>query len=300
MRRTDCSSDIGLASRTTRWRGSSAGICRRSTSDGAAKLQPSISYRPAPTSASSARRRSRWCGSSRPLTPRREGSVSGSRSKPQIRPTSSTRSASRVTSSRRQYGTVTSRPSSASAVSKLSRARISACSARGIGAPRSPSTRASRSRIVAAAGPGPPTSIVPPTGRAPHSSTISFDASACPSMPCSGWICFSKRPEASVRRPRRVEVRWMLGPFQVAASISTRVVPSLTSERAPPMIPAMLVGPSASSITQTSGSSVRSTSSSVVIFSPSLGAPHDQPPAGDQVGVEGVHRLAGAAASRSW
>ena len=72
-----------------------------------------------------------------------------------------------------------------------------------------------------------------------------------------------------MRRPSRVEVRWMLGPFQVAASISTRVVPSLTSERAPPMIPAMLVGPSASSITQTSGSSVRSTSSSVVIFSPS-------------------------------
>ena len=60
----------------------------------------------------------------------------------------------------------------------------------------------------------------------------------------------------------------MFGPFQVAASISTRVVLSRTSERAPPMTPAIDVGPSASSITQTSGSSVRRTSSSVVIVSP--------------------------------
>ena len=61
----------------------------------------------------------------------------------------------------------------------------------------------------------------------------------------------------------------MFGPFQFAASISTRVVPSLTSERAPPMIPAIDVGPSASSITSICESSVRSTSSSVVIVSPS-------------------------------
>ena len=61
----------------------------------------------------------------------------------------------------------------------------------------------------------------------------------------------------------------MFGPFQVAASISTRVVPAWTSERAPPITPAIDVGPSASSITTMSASSVRSTSSSVVIVSPS-------------------------------
>ena len=78
MRSTDWSSDIGLASLTTRERGSSAGIDSFSTRFGAAKLQPRISETPAPSSASSARRRSRCAGSSRPLTPRREGSVVGS------------------------------------------------------------------------------------------------------------------------------------------------------------------------------------------------------------------------------
>ena len=144
-----------------------------------------------------------------------------------------------------------------------------AASARGTGAPSSRSVRASRRRRVTGSGPGPPTSIVPPTGRAPHSSIMSFVATAWPSRPCSGCSCFSKRPEASVRRASRVDVRWMFGPFHVAASISTRVVVSRTSERAPPMTPAIEVGPSASSITHVSASSVRSTSSSVVIVSPS-------------------------------
>ena len=72
-----------------------------------------------------------------------------------------------------------------------------------------------------------------------------------------------------MRRPSRVEVRWMFGPFQVAASISTRVVLGPTSERAPPMIPAIEVGPWASSISTVEESSVRSTSSRVVIVSPS-------------------------------
>ena len=88
-------------------------------------------------------------------------------------------------------------------------------------------------------------------------------------MPCSGWSPFSNRVEASERRPSRVDVRWMFGPFQVAASISTRVVVSRTSERSPPMIPAIDVGPSSSQMITMSASSVRSTSSSVVIVSPS-------------------------------
>ena len=61
----------------------------------------------------------------------------------------------------------------------------------------------------------------------------------------------------------------MFGPFQVAASISTRVVVSRTSERSPPMIPAIEVGPSSSAMISVSGSKVRSTSSSVVMRSPS-------------------------------
>ena len=61
----------------------------------------------------------------------------------------------------------------------------------------------------------------------------------------------------------------MFGPTQVAASISTRVVPSETSEIWPPITPPMPDGPSASQTTAMLESSVRSTSSSVVIRSPS-------------------------------
>src|SRR5439155_212992 len=82
--------------------------------------------------------------------------------------------------------------------------------------------------------------------------------------------CFSKRPDASLRSPSFSDVRWMLGPIHVAASIRTRVVSSATSEPAPPMTPAMLVGPLASSMTTMSASSVRATASSVSTCSLSL------------------------------
>ena len=98
--------------------------------------------------------------------------------------------------------------------------------------------------MVCGAGPGPPTSIVPGSIRAPHSSIISRVAIACASIACSGCSRFSKRLEASLRRPSRSDVRWMLAPFQFAASISTRVVVPATSERAPPITPAIEVGPS--------------------------------------------------------
>ena len=90
-----------------------------------------------------------------------------------------------------------------------------------------------------------------------------------PSIACSGCSVFSNRPDASVRSASRVDVRWMFGPFHVAASISTRVVVSRTSERWPPMIPPIEVGPSSSQMITMSESNVRSTSSSVVIVSPS-------------------------------
>ena len=55
----------------------------------------------------------------------------------------------------------------------------------------------------------------------------------------------------------------MFAPSQFAASISTRVVSGCTSLRAPPMIPAIEVGPAASSIRTMSESSVRVWPSSV-------------------------------------
>ncbi len=172
--------------------------------------------------------------------------MAGIFSSPQMRATSSIRSASRVTSLRRKAGTVTSSPSSASATPNPSRSRIAAASSRGTLAPSSRAVRASRIRMVTGSGPGPPTSIVPSTRRAPVSSSMSRVAITCPSMACSGARPFSKRPDASVRSCSRVEVSRRFGPFQLAASISTRVVVGRTSERSPPMIPAMLVGPSSS------------------------------------------------------
>ena len=96
-----------------------------------------------------------------------------------------------------------------------------------------------------------------------------------------------------MRRPSAFEVRMMFGPTQVAASISTRVVPSETSEIWPPMIPAIPLGPSAS---QTSAISGSKRALDVVERGHRLalaGAPHDDPPAAHLVEVEGVERLAG-------
>ena len=61
----------------------------------------------------------------------------------------------------------------------------------------------------------------------------------------------------------------MLVPFQLATSSRTLVVPSETSETWPPMIPAIPDGPLRSQTRTVSGSSRRSSPSSVVIVSPS-------------------------------
>ncbi len=76
-------------------------------------------------------------------------------------------------------------------------------------------------------------------------------------MQPSGGRFFSKRADASLRRPSFQDVWLIPGPFQVATSIRTRVVPSWTSLRSPPITPAIDVGPSASSITPMRVSSVR-------------------------------------------
>ena len=61
----------------------------------------------------------------------------------------------------------------------------------------------------------------------------------------------------------------MLVPFQFATSSSTLVVSPETSETAPPMIPAIPLGPLRSQTRTVSASRTRSTPSKVVIRSPS-------------------------------
>ena len=94
-----------------------------------------------------------------------------------------------------------------------------------------------------------------------------------------------------MRRPSSDEVRRMLTPFQVATSSRIRVVSPETSETWPPMIPAMPEGPSRSHTSAVSASKLRSTPSSVVIFSPSRAGADDQLAARHPVEVEGVQRL---------
>ena len=142
-------------------------------------------------------------------------------------------------------GTVTLWPSSADAGSKPRRSG-SPPPARAGCARRAAAPAARGAGSLGAARPGADTtSSVPGTKRAPHRSTIS-SRRPLGGHACSKCSCFSKRADASVRRPSPRDVRMMFGPTQVAASISTRVVLSETSEIWPPMIPAMPLGPSAS------------------------------------------------------
>ena len=81
---------------------------------------------------------------------------------------------------------------------------------------------------------------------------------------------FSKRLLASLRMPVCSSVRRMLGPAKLAASSTMSVVCSSISASWLPNTPAMTSARSTSAITSIWSSSVRSTPSSVTIFSPAL------------------------------
>ena len=79
---------------------------------------------------------------------------------------------------------------------------------------------------------------------------------------------FSKRLLASLRMPVCSSVRRMLGPAKLAASSTMSVVCSSISASRLPNTPAMTSARSTSAMTSIWSSSVRSTPSSVTIFSP--------------------------------
>ena len=101
-------------------------------------------------------------------------------------------------------------------------------------------------------GPGPPTSIVPATE--PRAAQLDHQpARPPPGRPsrCSGASPFSKRPEASVRSAEpRARCAGCSGRSRSPPPSARAWSSSLTSERWPPMMPAIEVGPSASAITQ--------------------------------------------------
>ena len=111
---------------------------------------------------------------------------------------------------------------------------------------------------------------MPGTSVAPHSSTMSCDASASARGERCGSSPFSHRDEPSVRRPSRIDDACVVGPSKFAHSISTVVVASDTSLHSAPINPATADGFSASAMTSVSVSSTRSCPSSVVTRSPAV------------------------------
>ena len=143
---------------------------------GAWKLQPRISSSPAPASASSARRRTRCVGGQAPAAVAAARAASAGRRSSAVDPrdlldevdlarhvvAAPVRHASRRARRRRRRGLEAERRAGSRRSARAGSARRAAAA-----------TRASRRCSRAGAGPGPPTSIVPGTRRAPHSSTIS-------------------------------------------------------------------------------------------------------------------------------
>jgi hypothetical protein len=198
---------------------------------------------------------------------RSAGKVAGTRSKPQCRPTSSIRSASRVTSTRK-LGTVALQPSGVRSMVKPSLPNVRSTTSSGTRSPSSRSSRLRSRRTCRSSTLRGHTSEIPPTRRpAPISfsrwrARIRAHGGAAMSAPRS------KRAEASVFRPsRRLAVRTMEGRNQ-ALSSATVVVVAVTSDVAPPITPAMATGRSRSAITRVVSSSVRFCPSSVVSPSP--------------------------------
>ena len=117
-------------------------------------------------------------------------------------------------------------------------------------------------------------------------------ATICASIACSGDRPFSKRADASLRSPSLFDVAWMLGPCQLADSMSTRVVSGCdlrahAAHDAGDRRRAVGVGDQAVVGVQDAGLAVERHDLLAVAR-----AAHDEPAAGDAVGVEGVQRLA--------
>ena len=296
VRSTDWSSDIGLASshdaraRVVRpgCRAARRASARRSSSRGSrrARRRPA---RPRPAAAAAAR------GSSRPLTPaprrQRGRQLLVAVDPPDL--LDEVGLARDVVAPPVRDGRRRARRRRPRRRSRAARGS-SACSSRGIGDAEQPldarlaqpdrrGRRARRRRRR---------SSRPPAARRTARPSASPPA---PGPPCasSGDSPFSNRPDASVRRPSRDEVRWMFGPVpgRRLHQHARGAVVDLRARAAHDPGDATSA-PSASSITTMSGSSVRSTSSSVVIVLAVVRAPDDQPAARDEVGVERVHRLA--------
>ena len=136
--------------------------------------------------------------------------------------------------------------------------------------PRMALTRSVRTSTGARSGRWPRTSTWAFTERAPQIAAASSAKRSPARSAMAGSHPFSKRADASERRPRRREVRLIDVGSNQASSSRTSVVASSISHSAPPMIPAMPTGRSwPSQIRRSSVVNVRVASSRVTNVSPS-------------------------------
>ena len=214
-------------------------------SSGPVKLQPTISFSPWAASASAARRRRRCRASAGRRRRGGRGAWPAAYRAPSSRATSSIRSTSRVTSARRKAGAGRRGRRRRRATSNSSASRISRWRARAERRPRAgprPARRAAR--IVSGAGPGPPTSIVP----GPRSRAAQLDHQlGRHGLRLHRLLGLELLLEAARGLAAQPELRARCGgcwgrpssrPPSARASCSCS-----TSERAPPITPAIEVGP---------------------------------------------------------
>ena len=250
---SDMSAAIGLA-RT------SSGLPPPKASAAACEMNDHVTASTSPRVASArlARRVRSWIGVSTGLsTPGRRGSgVTGTRSTPMIRTTSSTRSAFMVTSGR-QVGTATVIVPvvRCGLQAKPSASRIAVTSLTDGSMPASRLISATgKSITIRGSGTSPATMIS--LGVPPQRSSTMRVASSSPGTMKAGSTPRSKRWRASEWMPSFRPVAATLSGSHSADSISTSVVASVQPDASPPMMPAIDSTPLSSAMTQISGSSV--------------------------------------------
>src|SRR5436309_1954551 len=148
--------------------------------------------------------------------------------------------------------------------------RLRAISPRASRVPRSATTRRGRSRMVGGASAFVPgaSSTMPGATRPPAVRAISAATASRASGTIAGSTRRSKRYAACDGSARRRLVRRTLAGAKKALSRRSTRVADVTSEASPPITPASATGPRPSAVTRSSGSSTRSTPSSVVSRSP--------------------------------
>ncbi len=141
----------------------------------------------------------------------------------------------------------------AASVSIPTRDRRSRCSSADSSVPSSRLIRAGLNVTRDGPGSSGAVSTRPRATTPPAHSWTSCAVRSAPIRASRGSWPFSNRLLASERSASRWAVRRMLTGSKIADSIATSVVASLTSEVAPPMTPAMPIGPSRSAIRSISG-----------------------------------------------